>query len=285
MVNRKDCWELSTIMNRAALKKLIEDSSSPQGRAFELSVQVVILVWLVAFSIDTLPDLSPETRRVLGWIEVVVVGLFTVEYLLRLYVADRKLGFVFSFFGIVDLLAILRAAARLGLLTMVHAENDAMVQAATDRLAAICCSRNRRVSTSPQDRRGRDIAAGLGDQAAKALGSVGEHQAGVEAGDPTGLGLPPLLRHVPVGLINLPHREHWLAPERKDETLRALGRYMAALGAATVALFLFVFELSHRANLTPGGRLSNLIWLALGLYFPLVIAWIVALFRRFRAPS
>ena len=38
--------------------------------------------------------------------KIATVAIFTAEYLLRLIVADRKLGFVFSFFGIVDLLAI-----------------------------------------------------------------------------------------------------------------------------------------------------------------------------------
>lgn len=43
----------------------------------------------------------------LRFVEIVAVGALTAEYLLRLYVADRKLSFVFSFFGLVDLLAIL----------------------------------------------------------------------------------------------------------------------------------------------------------------------------------
>ena len=33
--------------------------------------------------------------------------IIIIEYILRIYVADRKLNFIFSFFGIIDLLAIL----------------------------------------------------------------------------------------------------------------------------------------------------------------------------------
>ncbi len=36
-----------------------------------------------------------------------MVGIFTVEYLLRVYVADKKTEYVFSFYGIIDFLAIL----------------------------------------------------------------------------------------------------------------------------------------------------------------------------------
>jgi voltage-gated potassium channel len=46
-------------------------------------------------------------RRFLRYIEIFTVLVFTVEYLLRVYVADRKRSFIFSFFGLVDLLAIL----------------------------------------------------------------------------------------------------------------------------------------------------------------------------------
>lgn len=40
-------------------------------------------------------------------VEIATVGVFTVEYALRVLVADRKRSFVFSFFGLVDAIAIL----------------------------------------------------------------------------------------------------------------------------------------------------------------------------------
>lgn len=89
------------------LRRLIEENDSPAGRAFDLTIQALIVLSLVTFSIETLPDLSPRAQRWLYGIEVATVAAFTVEYLLRLLLAERKLRFAFSFFGIVDLLAIL----------------------------------------------------------------------------------------------------------------------------------------------------------------------------------
>ncbi|WP_428306982.1 ion transporter [Lacipirellula sp.] len=89
------------------LRRLIEENDSPAGRAFDLTIQALIVLSLVTFSIETLPDLSPRAQRWLYGIEVATVAAFTVEYLLRLALAERKLHFAFSFFGIVDLLAIL----------------------------------------------------------------------------------------------------------------------------------------------------------------------------------
>lgn len=89
------------------LRALFEDTDTRAGRAFTLSVQFLIVLSLVTFSIETLPDLSPEFRSVLRCVEVCTVSIFTVEYFFRIAVAERKLGFVLSFYGMIDLIAIL----------------------------------------------------------------------------------------------------------------------------------------------------------------------------------
>lgn len=89
------------------LKQVVERTDTRSGRTFDLIVQGLIVLSLIGFAVETLPDLPGWMRSVLAVSEAVIVVLFTVEYLLRTLVADRKLGFVFSFFGLVDLLAIL----------------------------------------------------------------------------------------------------------------------------------------------------------------------------------
>lgn len=89
------------------LKTLVERHDTTGGKVFDLVIQTLIIISLFTFSLETLPDLSPESRNILGWVEAVIVILFTIEYALRVYVADRKTGYIFSFYGIVDFLAIL----------------------------------------------------------------------------------------------------------------------------------------------------------------------------------
>ena len=89
------------------LKRIIENKDTKRGRSFDLVIQALIVLSLITFSVETLPNLSEFTRRYLRLIEIATVAIFTVEYVLRIVVADRKLGFVLSFFGIVDLLSIL----------------------------------------------------------------------------------------------------------------------------------------------------------------------------------
>jgi voltage-gated potassium channel len=89
------------------LKQIVEESDTRAGRAFDLLILSLIVLSIVSFSIETLPGLSPVTQQVLRWIEIVTVLLFTVEYGVRLAVADSRLRFATSFYGIIDLLAIL----------------------------------------------------------------------------------------------------------------------------------------------------------------------------------
>ena len=89
------------------LKQIIEENDTGAGRAFDLVIQALIVLSLVTFSIETLPDLSAASRRFLRAIEVLTVIIFTIEYVLRIFLADNKVAFITSFFGIIDLLAIL----------------------------------------------------------------------------------------------------------------------------------------------------------------------------------
>ena len=85
------------------------------ARAFDLGIQALIVLSLVAFSIDTLPDLHPAFRQRLQIAEVLTVAVFSVEYVLRLSAAGPMRSYAFSFFGLVDLAAILPFHIALGL--------------------------------------------------------------------------------------------------------------------------------------------------------------------------
>lgn len=74
---------------------------------WEFPIQILIVLSLVAFALETLPSLSPRWRRALDIFETATVTIFTVEYLLRLFLCRPRLSYAFSFFGLVDLLAIL----------------------------------------------------------------------------------------------------------------------------------------------------------------------------------
>jgi voltage-gated potassium channel len=56
---------------------------------------------------ETLPNLNKDTVQTLFYIEFVLIIIFCAEYTIRFLIAEKKLSFVLSFWGLVDLLAIL----------------------------------------------------------------------------------------------------------------------------------------------------------------------------------
>ena len=92
---------------KEVLNGIVNENETRWGKIFELVIQFLIVVSLITFSIETLPDLSESAQWWLNVTEIVTVIFFTLEYLLRLFLAKKKLKFIFSFFGIIDLLAIL----------------------------------------------------------------------------------------------------------------------------------------------------------------------------------
>lgn len=88
-------------------RSVINGTDTFGGRLFDWMVLLLIVIAIVEFSIETLPDLSSQTTALLGKIELVITILFTIEYLLRVIASEKKLSYIFSFYGIIDLVAIL----------------------------------------------------------------------------------------------------------------------------------------------------------------------------------
>lgn len=74
---------------------------------WDFLVQGLIILSLIAFSIETLPNLNACWRPWLRGFEVATVIIFTIEYIIRIFLCKPRFAYVYSFFGIVDLLAIL----------------------------------------------------------------------------------------------------------------------------------------------------------------------------------
>lgn len=90
---------------------------------------------------------------------------------------------------------------------------------------------------------------------------------------------------LPVRLVNIPHREYWLAPERRAQAVATLQGLMRLFAVLLVAFLCYVHWLVVRANATLPPRLDGGAFAAgLGAFMVALIAWIVTLRRRFRAP-
>jgi hypothetical protein len=94
-----------------------------------------------------------------------------------------------------------------------------------------------------------------------------------------------LLPRVRPHWINIPHRAHWLAPERRDETAAYLLAHACWLGVLMEAFIAAIHYALLAANAASPPRLSTPLFIALLAGFVGGLGlWVAALYRRFRVP-
>jgi voltage-gated potassium channel len=84
--------------------KTLTDPDTKIGNAFDRIIYALIVLSLVLFALETLPE-AVRYKEWFAWSERVIVAIFTIEYILR--TTRNRLAYTRSFYGIVDLLAIL----------------------------------------------------------------------------------------------------------------------------------------------------------------------------------
>jgi voltage-gated potassium channel len=92
---------------RGRLHEIIFEADTPAGKLFDVALIVAILASVVAVMLDSVASVRAVHGRFLVVAEWVFTILFTIEYVLRLATVGRPVRYARSFFGVVDLLAIL----------------------------------------------------------------------------------------------------------------------------------------------------------------------------------
>lgn len=94
--------------------------------------------------------------------------------------------------------------------------------------------------------------------------------------------LPPAISRLPNRLIGLPHKDHWLAPPRRAQSLAFLQIQLHWFGVVNMVLAIYTVQLVFQGNLEASPRLSDsFIWIMLG-YLVFMAIWIARLLLRFQ---
>ena len=88
------------------LFNVIHSRDTRIGRFFDLFIQSLILIAILAHSLETMPSFK-KFHDIFKIIDNAFLIIFSTEYVLRVYSARQRLKFIFSFYGMIDLLAIL----------------------------------------------------------------------------------------------------------------------------------------------------------------------------------
>ncbi len=90
-----------------AIRRVVWQTDTRAGRVFDAVVLSVIVGGLIVDGVVTLEGLGPGVSQALVLASTAVTGLFVIEYALRLATAPKRWRYMTSFYGIVDLVAIL----------------------------------------------------------------------------------------------------------------------------------------------------------------------------------
>ncbi len=95
------------------------------------------------------------------------------------------------------------------------------------------------------------------------------------------LGISFGISKIPLSLINMPNKEHWLSGERKQETFDFMFSYNLWFASATLLLLMDLFSQTFQVALGKADALTHP-RLSLGLYIGFTVVWGLGFFVKFR---
>jgi voltage-gated potassium channel len=126
--------------------KVSDLDSIPYVGSF-LAVATFVAVLIVA--LETLPSLA-SYQPYFNWAEYVLVAIFGIEYLVRIYQAPSKPKYIFSFFGLIDLIAILPSLLGFSNLTFLKAGRAVRIIRLLRMLRLAKLSKSKKKDSAPQ---------------------------------------------------------------------------------------------------------------------------------------
>lgn len=89
------------------LQEIIFEADTPAGKLFDVILLVAILLSVVFVILESVESLASKYGSFFYTAEIILTILFTIEYLLRIWILKKPIKYMTSFFGVVDLLAVL----------------------------------------------------------------------------------------------------------------------------------------------------------------------------------
>lgn len=89
------------------LYEIIFESDTPAGKAFDVGLLICIVLSVIVVLLESVSAIKIKWGEELYVLEWVFTIIFTLEYSFRMWIVLNKRNYIFSFFGMVDLLSIL----------------------------------------------------------------------------------------------------------------------------------------------------------------------------------
>jgi len=89
------------------LYEIIFEADTPAGKIFDVALLFVIVASVVLVMLESVNSVASRYLDVLRTLEWIITIIFTFEYILRILIVQKPIRYIFSFFGIIDLLSVL----------------------------------------------------------------------------------------------------------------------------------------------------------------------------------
>jgi voltage-gated potassium channel len=103
MKNSKSKYEIF----REKIKIILYGTNTILGRMFDLVLLGLILLSVILIMMETVQGINQKYHSQLIVLEWIITIFFTIEYILRIISIQKPVKYIFSFYGIIDLLAVL----------------------------------------------------------------------------------------------------------------------------------------------------------------------------------
>lgn len=95
------------MISKRDLFKIVFGASTRSGRLFDVVLLWVILASVLVAILDSVPSIGMKNKGLLTTLELFFTIIFTIEYALRVYIVPNKKAYIFSFWGLVDVISFL----------------------------------------------------------------------------------------------------------------------------------------------------------------------------------
>lgn len=94
-------------MSKNQLYEIIFEADTKAGKTFDLSLLTVILISILLVILESVPSIEKEYHSLLKISEWIITAIFSLEYIFRIWIVKKPKAYIFSFYGIIDLLSVL----------------------------------------------------------------------------------------------------------------------------------------------------------------------------------
>ena len=87
--------------------EIIFEAETPTGKFFDVVLLFIILISVILVLLESVPSIASNYLFILRPLEWVITAIFTLEYALRIFIVKKPFRYIFSFYGIIDLLSVI----------------------------------------------------------------------------------------------------------------------------------------------------------------------------------